>query len=837
MKPEKRDDKRKRNILLFIILVILIAAIIGINYSKLTGRAIFAASYSFSQDYSFAEPIITIDGDYAYIDIDGLQTKETEGKPIIPFKTAKILLPQNAEVSSIDVKFSNKKLIGNYNLQYGAKEYEVDSDTPLESAIKDESIYGSNNPYPNKKNSDVNIQDFKGYKIALINLYPIEFIPKKQEVYFYENAQIKINYKKINKKSEFFRNKKEDKEEILSFVDNPEYINSYSFDSSLSVSGSVVSEGSGSGGSEQYDYAIITEQKFASAFQVLADYKTKRGLKTKVILVEDIIANPNYDWNGQFGDKVDKTWFKDKAAKIRNFIKDSYINYGVDYILLGGDGDIEYIQGGNRTIPSRGIYNYVDYADRVPSDAYYSNLNGSFDADLDGIFGETTDNVDFLAEVYVGRAPVDTVEEVNNFVSKTITYENSNLSDAYLRKLLMAGESKLFSYEGDSKCKKDAATVSIPNNKFTKEELWDDNYTTYIPVFISKINSNANSFINHVGHSTCRTGLNLDINNIPQLNNTKPFFAYGMGCHAGAFDNAICDKINYSDPIGERYVKTRYSAFAVIMNSRAVWDSGSKCVLGSSMKHDKAFIDRIFADKITILGEAFALSKQSLITSNYNTNYDSMRWNYFASNLLGDPSLNLKLYMECEDFDSGLDYYNKAKVNLISGASYEDSCSGNNVIENYCDRSLRKTITYTCPSGYTCNTGACVENVYTCTDSDNGLNYNIKGTVTTESATYSDNCKNSSILNESYCENNIGKTILHQCVCAQGTCLLTPPPSFCGDGMLSAGEICDYTYSAQVCPSNYNYVYGEVVGIPSMDACAKDCKSSLSIIQCNPPIA
>ncbi len=79
---------------------------------------------------------------------------------------------------------------------------------------------------------------------------------------------------------------------------------------------------------------------------------------------------------------------------------------------MGGDDEI---------IPVRGVYAFVgDTVDRnIPCDMYYGALDGSWDNDNDTIFGEGVfsegpengtagEEADFFAEVYVGRATVDT---------------------------------------------------------------------------------------------------------------------------------------------------------------------------------------------------------------------------------------------------------------------------------------------------------------------------------------------------------------------------------------------------------------------------------------------
>ena len=108
-----------------------------------------------------------------------------------------------------------------------------------------------------------------------------------------------------------------------------------------------------------------------------------------------------------------------------------------------------------------------------PSDIYYCCLDGTYNSDSDEYWGEPTDGedggeVDFYAEVYIGRACVDDNNQVDNFVTKTISYLDSD--DYYLKKVLLVGEwyahTGLFQYFG--KALDDLVDESSNYNYFTK---------------------------------------------------------------------------------------------------------------------------------------------------------------------------------------------------------------------------------------------------------------------------------------------------------------------------------------------------------------------------------
>ena len=89
--------------------------------------------------------------------------------------------------------------------------------------------------------------------------------------------------------------------------------------------------------------------------------------------------------------------------------------------------------------------NVTYYEDTMPADLYYACLDGPYNYDNDGYWGEPHDgtdggDVDLIADVYVGRACVGSTAEVNNFVTKTVAYINRDINDPYLKKIYLAAE-------------------------------------------------------------------------------------------------------------------------------------------------------------------------------------------------------------------------------------------------------------------------------------------------------------------------------------------------------------------------------------------------------------
>jgi parallel beta-helix repeat protein len=87
-------------------------------------------------------------------------------------------------------------------------------------------------------------------------------------------------------------------------------------------------------------------------------------------------------------------------------------------------------------------------------------------------------------------------------------------------------------------------------------------------------------------------------------------------------------------------------------------------------------------------------------------------------------------------------------------------------------------VSYVPPADQVCNSDctACVAPQPTCTDTDNGINYYVQGTVTYGGSQYTDSCYQDQ-LTEYSCESGVVKTTYHPCeyICAGGACIAQPP--------------------------------------------------------------
>ncbi|MFH1096788.1 MAG: C25 family cysteine peptidase [Candidatus Desantisbacteria bacterium] len=368
-------------------------------------------------------------------------------------------------------------------------------------------------------------------------------------------------------------------------------------------------------------YLIVTNESLAPAFQILLDSKISKGL-------EGTIATTSWIYSYESG--------RDNQERIRNYIKD----YQPTYLLLGGDTAV---------VPYRGVYAWVEGGtllddkgistlapplvdDNIPCDLYYACLDGDWDYDKDGIYGEVEDRVDMMPEVFVGRAPVDNATETEQFVARVLAYGSA--TGSYLYNEVLIGN--VFDSLNDGKLIMQAIEEITPGAYDTACYYQSEGATK--ADMMSGLNAGV-GLVAHAGHANndqLQMGgdrIYLYGSELSQLSNPCPFIFNTIGCYAGAFD--------VNDCIGEQMVLNENGgAAAFIGNSRyGLYDETSPMLY--SGEYQVEFFRQALREGCSHIGEALAMSKLTFVPEcGADTPY---RWVQYCLNLLGDPEMALPM--------------------------------------------------------------------------------------------------------------------------------------------------------------------------------------------------
>ncbi|MBU7022496.1 MAG: hypothetical protein HXS41_15720, partial [Theionarchaea archaeon] len=461
----------------------------------------------------------------------------------------------------------------------------------------------------------------KGFAILNVHLFPVQYKPKSGTTIFYPEMTVEVQLGK-GMKNELYRGLAADKEDVAGMVDNPEVLETYE-----DKPAPLTTE----------EYIIITNDTMQSIFQTLATHKAGYVNGATVYTVSWIDSHCTGT---------------DTQMKMRNFIIDKYTNNGTKYVLLGGD---------TSAVPYRGFYvstgGYTD-SDML-ADMYFAHLDGSHNSDGDSNYGETTDGVDFGAEVAVGRAPCETVTEASNFVNKVIAYE---CAAKPLRVLLH--QSRVQSGNSpDARCLAYNCDDYIPG-WYTIDYLFEENGTISKTVWNTHWAQDAIA-VAHIGHgNTDVYYINYEIggtvswygSDVSSMTNTFWPWTTSVACITG--------QIEANDCLAEKYVMdANNGAIAAIYNDNYGWfNTGNACMYSGEFCINE--FRACWNDGKQKLGDMLNKARSYLASSaQSNTTY---RWCFYERNLVGDPESPCLTQRSCE----GGGGYTVTITNPVSGQTY-----------------------------------------------------------------------------------------------------------------------------------------------------------------------
>ncbi len=529
------------------------------------------------------------------------------GHPEVPTVYARIALPYGKKIKS--VTFTPK--------ERGERREPVETkivpapqtaceshwtyDEPLREYVADEA-------FPASFVGEASEQRWLGYRLATIPLYVRKYYPASKEGTTISGGELKVELADDDT-PELLRAQRKDRELVATTVTNPDTLGTYPMPL----------------GARAIEYLAIAPKSFIEDeepynLKALLAEKESRAIPTKMVSLESIQA----DFLG-----------RDLQEKVRNAIVDHYKKDGVRYVLLVGNG--------HSIFPSR-LLTVSAREVSLPSDLYFACLDGDFDGNGNGKFGEPKDglggkDVDLACEVAVGRAPVTTKDDMHAFVKKTLTMQRVAFFDARIWNTLSFGE-KLDAQTLGSKAIEplertglagQSATQGYPAKaKFTKlHETFSKTYSA--SDVVQALKSGDFYTVNHLGRADDNSGMRFSSSRINEITNEFPFFGITQGCLSGNLR-----KPNWASQLVTSSVG---GAAAMIANSHyGFYTPGGSG--GPSNQFHLAFYDTIFHDGARNLGLIHYRTKVKLIPSVQSANV--MRWVVYQTNLLGDPELELR---------------------------------------------------------------------------------------------------------------------------------------------------------------------------------------------------
>ncbi len=360
---------------------------------------------------------------------------------------------------------------------------------------------------------------------------------------------------------------------------------------------------------------VITVPSLKGVFDQLAARRYSEGIPTEVVTMDEVLLSAGG---------------RDDAEALRNYIIAYRQTHGLDYVLLGGD--IEHV-------PMRYAFamecqaGFHPREDSLPCDLYYSDLDGDWDANQNGIFGEIGDEIDLFPDVWVGRVTVNDPAEAQAWFDKLAAYEDCT-QYGHLQDVLFLAEVLWTNPFTDGGVSKNLIQELCLPGFMSVTKLYQTLGNLNTGTVAAAMNAGTN-FINHNGHAwyngmSIGPGGLIGASFLNGLNSGGRYSAlfYSIGCWSAAFD---------FDAVAEHFLTSPQACgVAFIGNSSYGWGSPGNPAYGYSDILDRYFFQRLYQDRNTRLGQTLAEAKDFYIP--YGRWENVYRWHLYQVNLLGDPS-------------------------------------------------------------------------------------------------------------------------------------------------------------------------------------------------------
>jgi len=551
----------------------------------------------------------------------GYSTSEP-GYPSMPLAVYNVVIPPDAEVTGVDViSVSTKVLPGEFNIypsqrpqalantvdgrhsipgnpanggqslrvaQGPAKgQSQFSSQSKAAFVPPDAKAYASSQAYPARQVRFTRSGSMGGYRVASLQVAPLRYYAAQKRLELVTRVEVAVRYERNQHEVLTLDHTQVEVmgQNVRALVQNPDQVAQWAPVARLTTDSLC-------------DMMLVTSTARAASFQPFVDWKTRRGIKTKVVPTESIYST----YTG-----------RDNQEKIRNCVKDYWENHGLKWVLIGGDDQIVPVRTCRLTVEGN--------TEDIASDMYYADLQYSWDSDNDDLFGEMEDSVDLLYDVFIGRTPVDNASDVATFFAKDTMFEKHQ--DTTRLKRVLYGSMMLFEPYHGKVINHIIADIFPPG--WTHAHLEDPDDGVYA-------DSMSQGFqLAHVAaHGNPSTFSVMWIYEVSGLTNglTRLNFVNSMACDPGWFDNDEC--------LAEALIQApNGGCVACMLNSR--YGFGYPPALGPSELLDLQFYRYFVQGYATQFGTIGMVSKDYY--RSLAMDQEVWRWCVFELNLFGDPTL------------------------------------------------------------------------------------------------------------------------------------------------------------------------------------------------------
>jgi len=542
--------------------------------------------------------------------------------PALPYIGYNVLIGSTEQYDSHACSDSRSLFRSDVTMAQNPKAIPTNKQLPIND-IKSAVSY-SQSIYPTEFVEFVGKDECDGYRILTFYVCPFEYDATAKKLYIRKHIDLDIHLKTSPPTSLLsMTGHREDVRNIIRrIVVNPEDLDEQNMKTVNRSSNNLTKQ-------QGFEYVIVTSNQFKSTFQELANWKSRKGIRSKVITIDDVLT---YEGSTT-------------KEKIKRALAD--IN-GLSYVLLGGD---------TLNVPTCMCYvGFDEDADSItPADVYYSCLETkNWDKNGNGFYGELNDTICLMPILNVSRAPVSKIEDAQVFVNRIINYESAPDTTNWKNDILMCGTS-ISGYDSTGEYSDTEIWSNMLYNQFINP-FWNDKQCTHFYDTHTYLGENyqftaANlqielakgyTFVNVMTHGEkvywqMEQGNNYHSDQAKNLENSDYSIITTTACLTNAFDY----KTGFGRCLSQHFINNPNSGIlAYLGTSRENWGSGGEPFLG--LAYGDAFDGRIykniFEEKYHRLGKALTGVKE-VYRESAMANYNISRKLFMGYNLMGDPEM------------------------------------------------------------------------------------------------------------------------------------------------------------------------------------------------------
>ena len=539
-----------------------------------------------------------------FLAMPGTELRGMPGTPLLPSAAVVLVLPAGATGVTIEARPRDPVPVGNAGVVAPAPVL-----APLDRADDDDArsmslpVYGSRDPWPADVVIGTHTGRLCGFTVASCIVQPWRYVPVSGELELYTSVDVSVSWdpgyatpvSRDQAAGALWR--------LERLVDNPEDLEAFSPPVRGGTQGDV-------------EHLIVCDSSFSGDLQPLADFHNGEGLSCSILTTQDVVSG----WPGA-----------DDPERLRNCLRDYRDNRGTVSVLLAGD---------DTTIPTRFIYTECEgYYDYAPADLYFADLDGTWDGNGDGVYGQPDDGLDLYPDLLVGRAPIDSPEDAEAFVDKTIGYMSTPPPGDWRTEAVLCG-AVLFEEQGYISAKGcDSIAAALPAG-WDVVKAYEVLYGSAPDTPVQYI-TDGSGWNNYAAHGTPR-GLWWHDQSRAMMstwmadtlsNGDRTGIHTSIGCHPGAYQE------DYECLAEVLLLRPDRGAVGVFFNTSYGWE-GFWPDIGSSERMCMYLAQMVFREKAPTLGLAFAGALDREIPW-YHGGYDRVLQSVLSWTAFHDPPLRV----------------------------------------------------------------------------------------------------------------------------------------------------------------------------------------------------